>query len=72
MIDLHISVRKSKSFSFLMDLCEVACCRKKNIPKIDFTVNKKKCEIEQVYTYSIPGVFAQSAKHPLLDYLSIL
>ena len=24
----------------------------------------------QVYTYSIPGVFAQGAKHPLLDYLS--
>ena len=26
----------------------------------------------QVYTYSIPGVFAQGAKHPLLDYLSFL
>ena len=24
----------------------------------------------QVYTYSIPGGFAQGAKHPLLDYLS--
>ena len=24
----------------------------------------------QVYTYSIPGVFAQGAKHPLLDCLS--
>ena len=27
---------------------------------------------KQVYTYSIPGVFAQGAKHPLLDYLSFL
>ena len=26
----------------------------------------------QVYTYSIPGVFAQGAKHPLFDYLSFL
>ena len=25
---------------------------------------------QQVYTYSIPGVFAQGAKHPLLDDLS--
>ena len=35
-INLHIS----GNLPFLMDLCEVACCRKKNIPKIDFTVNK--------------------------------
>ena len=32
--------------------------------------NRCECAILQVYMYSIPGVFAQGAKHPLLDYLS--
>ena len=29
-----------------------------------------KPDLFQVYTYSISGVFAQGAKHPLFDYLS--
>ena len=34
--------------------------------------DRVKSGIFQVYTYSIPGVFAQGAKHPLLDYLSFV
>ena len=32
-----------------MDLCEVACCRKKNIQKIDFTVKKIESEFREFY-----------------------
>ena len=36
----HLCSKIMGNLPFLMDLCEVACYRKKNIPKIDFTVNK--------------------------------